>query len=186
MLTLMEREAEEGLLPGRRNNHLGIITKLFQQYVDDFGPEAGAQIINAVITHLGGEKITFPDGRTDHWRHFQSAELLRNLYADLCSTFGSSSGEVIMRTMWRELRGERVTFISHGTLRTLERNRAVRRDLREEVSAAVIRERYGIDAATLWRIRQGEEDVQEDSTIFLQKELKTVGKRSGKRFAKKA
>lgn len=158
MLTLTEREAKEGPMPGRRNNHLGAITKLFQQYVNDFGPGAGARIINVIIIHLGGEKITFPDGRTDHWRHFQSAELLRNLYADLCGTFGDSSGEVIMRTMWCELRGERVTFISHGTLRTLERNRAVRKDLREGVSAAVIRERYGIDAATLWRIRQGEGD----------------------------
>lgn len=118
----MPRMTEAPILPDRRENR-ATLRRLFQAYVDDFGPEAGEQIIMTTINELGGMRMVIP---TNSHHNGANIYAIRVLYARMCERFGDASGAVIMRKFLVELGGIRISFPDMEDLWREERNRKIR------------------------------------------------------------
>lgn len=111
-----------------RKDNREALRRLFQGYVDDFGPVAGGQIIETVVDILGGLRISVPaDGRRRGMRHHaQSVLSIMELWQECTFRFGAASGMAIMRKFIVELRGLRVSFPDHEAIYRWERDGKIR------------------------------------------------------------
>lgn len=118
----MPRRTEDLILPDRRENR-ATLRRLFQAYVDDFGPEAGEQIITTIIDELGGLRMMIP---TNSHHNGANLDTIRALHVRMCERFGDASGTVIMRKLLLDLGGLRISFPDMEDLWRSERNRKIR------------------------------------------------------------
>ncbi len=97
------------------------IRRLFQRYVDDYGPKAGTEIIRALVFHLGGLRFVVPSRPSDS----EACRLLVDCYLALREKFGDSALGVMQRLLV-ELKGQRITFPDMEELCRWERDEAIR------------------------------------------------------------
>lgn len=111
----------------RRDNR-DALQRLFQGYVNDYGPEAGAEIIRAIVDIAGGERITVPDSSRALGVRYRSYSMrcIGELWRVMNIRFGDASGSVIMRKFITELKGLRISFPDHRDLYREERNRKIK------------------------------------------------------------
>ena len=130
---------------------------LFQGIIKDYGASSGGKIIDFIVSEIGGRRLSIGKRITPQYRQSESFAALDEFYCALCRTFGSSSGEEIMRRIISEFKGRRVTFISQPDIFLIERNEHIRKlRYNDHLSISIIAERLGVDEATVWRgLREG-------------------------------
>ncbi len=129
---------------------------LFDGFMKDFGPHGG-RIIDFIIDHLGGIRLTISEKISNKYRKSESMEILNEFYHCLCVRFGRESGEAIMRKMIMHLKGTRITFVSREDIFRIERDERIRREYREHrTSISILAERNGLDETRIWRILREE------------------------------
>jgi len=99
------------------------LNRLFEGYMKDYGEANGGRIIRAVITVLGGCRLTIPGSMPTNP---ENTEALLSLYNYLCELFQPASAEAIMRKFLLELKGCRISFPDYEDLYREERNRKIR------------------------------------------------------------
>ncbi len=133
----------------RRDNRESL-TRLFQGYVNDYGPVDGQAIIKAIVDCLGGLRITVPDSSARIGVRYRSDSMryIGELWKCLIVQFGESSGKTIMKTFLCELGGLRLCFPDHETLYREERNRRIR-ELWNEQNAVELGAMFGLDPSMI-------------------------------------
>lgn len=154
MLTAAQREV---LLLSHRMGNWARLQPLFQSYIDTFGADLGGRVVRYIAKCLGGCRISFPEKLSNNSKHSDSWETLNLFYNYLCVDFGDDVGQVVMKRMFSQLRGCRITFLRLDDLFRIERDEHIRRERREHCTGvSVLAERYGLDEVTIWRIlREG-------------------------------
>ena len=142
---MTESRSEEGLWWKKSRQAL---SRLFEGYCKDYGPEAGDKIIRCIIDVFGGCRITIPAKPPSNPDNAQS---LLALYAYLCDCFGHASGGAIMRKFILELKGCRISFPDHADLYREERN-AKMRNMFNGNNYKELAITFGIDQSQVWRI----------------------------------
>lgn len=121
-----ELELPEGTLPRRDNRDA--LRRLFQSYVDDFGPVSGGQIIRTIVDTMGGHRMIVPkDGKSVGVRCYcNGTEALMTCYETMSSRLNSRDiGKVVMMRLVKDLGGLRISFPDHEDLYREERNRKI-------------------------------------------------------------
>ncbi|MEW6115641.1 MAG: hypothetical protein AB1553_01915 [Nitrospirota bacterium] len=149
---------------------------LFQSYVDTFGAELGGMVIDYIARMIGGYRISFPEKLTPITRHSESWVILAQFYDVLCSDLskiempkapeefrngsrlsGNRIGQVVMKEMFRRLKGHRISFVRLEEMHRIERDEKIRKERKEHgTSVTVLAERSGLDEVTIWRILREE------------------------------
>ena len=132
-------------MPSRRDNK-ETLTRLFQGYVNDFGPAAGRKIIYEIIFELGGMRLIIPK---DH--RSENNELIASLRTHLCDIFGEASGNAIMKKILMELKGLRISFPNFQTIHMQERNQRIK-NLAGKMSITELALRFSMSKSQIWRV----------------------------------
>jgi Mor family transcriptional regulator len=142
------------VLPSRLANR-ETIRRLFQGYVNDFGPAAGATIIHVIVEEIGGLRITVP--RHNHIRGGVdlNLEMLWRLRCRLAREFGEASAREIMRKFLFELKGMRLTFPDLEDITREERYRKIRSEFKGDYKETATR--WGMSIPGVKKIVRGKE-----------------------------
>jgi hypothetical protein len=123
---MQKRSRRIPALPSRRANR-ETIRRLFQGYVNDFGPDAGMKVVYAIIDEVGDKRIVVPKNNNHRHNNYNGSGLadIWCLFCRLRRDFGEASAKTIMRRFLLELKGMRLTFPNINDLYREERDRRI-------------------------------------------------------------
>lgn len=165
-MPVMLREAQRSrkevpVLPSRRDNR-ETIRRLFQGYVNDFGPAAGGRIIYVIVSEIGNLRIKVPRNSNNGHPGLSALPVIASnqetiwcLRCRLVREFGEASARVIMRKFLFELRGMRLTFPDLEDLAREERDRKIRAEFKGDYKETAIR--WGMSIPGVKKIVRGDE-----------------------------
>lgn len=140
----------------RRQNREAFI-RLFQGFVDEYGPDAGEQIIEHLVRHeIGGERRWVPAPGPDPLG--RCGKNFSRLWRDTCSRFKRASGRAIMHRIMVELGGRRVYFPDYKDWSMWDRNWKIQAQLHRGDRPEEVADRWGLSPQWVRKCRKEEEN----------------------------
>jgi hypothetical protein len=129
--------------------------RLFQGFVNEYGPVDGEKIIEHMARHqIGGQRIWVPAPGPDPLS--RCGKNFSKLWRDTCSLFGRASGRAVMNKIMIELGGRRVFFPDYQDWSRWARNWNIQNQLHRGDDPEVVAGRWGLSRQSVMKISKDE------------------------------